>query len=269
MNGGHSSIISSYLGWWSAAGLVDSVGDEACDWLSAVPPAVATASNVAVPAVPATRSTVTLNDAGRLVAPEIGAAVPVAMAKAALQGPLPDDLDGFDSWLASRPALPGAMWSGPPVLPYGPVAAPLMIMSDAPDEDDLVQGALFAGAPGRLLDAMLAAIGLTREAVRVASIALTRPPAGRIEGADSDTLLAMARHQISIARPRHLLLLGQQTCSLLTGEVVPPDGLGQRQINLSGGMRAAIAIHHPRLLLKQPLLKRPAWTALKPLKEPS
>jgi DNA polymerase len=182
--------------------------------------------------------------------------------------PLPGDLESFDAWLASRPLLPGALWSGPAVLPRGPVAAPLMILSDAPDIDDLREGALFAGAPGRLLDAMLSAIGLSREQVRIGSIAFTRPPAGRIEGADSDQLLAIARHHIGLAKPRHLLLLGQQTCSLLTGAVVPPDGLGQQQINLSGGMRAAIAIHHPRLLLKQPLLKRPAWTALKPLKEP-
>jgi DNA polymerase len=141
------------------------------------------------------------------------------------------------------------------------------VIADVPDADDFAAGHLLAGAAGRLFDAMLAAIGLARRDIRLASIALTRPPAGRIEGADSGYLVDMARHHTAIARPQNILLLGQQSCALLTGEGVSADGVGQRQINHSGANTAASAIHHPRLLLKQPLLKRSAWTALKRLKE--
>jgi DNA polymerase len=259
----HSSVISSYLDWWAGAGLSDSVSDEVMDWLAPVAPR----SAATTPSV--SRETAVINDAGSAIR-EVGPLKsPVGLgSNTATASGLPSDLADFDAWLATRPTQLGAIWSEAPVLPQGPANAPLMILSDTPDVDDSVAGHLFAGAQGRLLDAMLAAIGLSREMVRIGSIAFTRPPAGRIEGADSVLLLTVARHHIALARPRKLLLLGQQTCSLLTGEVVPPDGLGQRQINLLGGMKTVTAIHHPRLLLKQPLLKRPAWTALKPLKEP-
>ncbi|QJQ33067.1 uracil-DNA glycosylase [Sphingomonas lacunae] len=265
MIGEQSSAISSYLDWWTKAGVLDAVSDRATDWLSPAPRAGADAGPGQQ------RPAAALNDAGQRVRANSNAVMADAPTAREASPPLamPGDLEAFDHWLASGSPLPGALWSGPPVLPHGPVDAPLMILSDTPDELDLEQGRLFSGVQGRLVDAMLSAIGLDRNLVRIASIAFTRPPAGRLAGPEADELLSIARHHIAIARPRHLLLFGQQSCSLLTGDVVPPDGLGQRQINLSGGMRAAIAIHHPRLLLKQPLLKRPAWTALKPLKEPT
>ena len=252
-------MISSYLDWWADAGLTDGVSDSPTDWLQAP----------AAPPPPSTARTQTpLNDAG-VPGPmgKTAAASPTPAPAPVARNPLPDDLAGFDAWLQSGPALPGSHWSPSAVLPQGPVGAPLMILADTPDPEDFAAGNLFAGAAGRLLDAMLAAIGLSRDALRVASIAFTRPPGGRIEGPESAELLAIARHHLDIARPKQILLMGQQTCSLLTGDVVPPDGQGQRHVNQLGGMRAVTAIHHPRLLLRQPLLKRPTWTALKRLKE--
>lgn len=263
MFGGHSSIISSYLDWWANAGLLDAVRDEPMDWLAPV----AKAAPVVAPSRPAA-APATLNDAGQAVRP--AAPAPAAQASAPAEialPPMPGDLAAFDAWLAAHPALPGAIWSPATVLPQGPAEPRLMIIADVPDQEDISAGHLFSGVPGRMLDAMLVAIGLDRAAVRLASIGYTRPPAGRLDGPDVAPLLAMTLHHIGLARPKALLLIGQQTCSLLTGEVVPPDGQGQRQINHSGANTAAFAIHHPRLLLKQPLLKRSAWTALKRLKE--
>lgn len=256
-------MISSYLDWWADAGLTDSVGDEPTDWLAAPARPVSDAPQPAAAII---------NDAGLAVSKPSQAAQRPAAAVSAPAGTapllqLPDDLAAFDAWLAGGSALPGRHWSATAVLPQGPVDAPLMLLADVPDPDDFAAGFLFAGAAGRLLDAMLAAIGMQRDQLRIASIAMTRPPAGRIEGPEAEHLLAMAHHHIAIARPRHVILLGQQSCSLLTGDVVPPDGQGQRQINRFGVNRAVTAIHHPRLLLKQPLLKRPTWTALKRLKE--
>lgn len=266
MFGGQTSIISSYLDWWAQAGVIDAVGDESTNWLAPV--------TKAAPA--ALGPTVQLNEVGVPVAERhLPADVPARPATTAPRqspapvaiGALPDDLASFDAWLADHPALPGGQWNGPRILPQGPCDAPLMVLADAPDADDLSAGHLLCGAAGRLFDAMMAAIGHSRADIRLASIAFTRPPAGRIEGPDSDQLLAIARHHIMLARPRHVLLMGQQSCTLLTGDVVPADGRGQRQINHSGANTAVSAIHHPRLLLKQPLLKRSAWTALKRLKE--
>lgn len=266
MFGGQTSIISSYLDWWAQAGLTDSVGDDATNWLA--PMAMAAPASV----VPSAR----LGEAGetvierRLSAPVPARRAPPVPSQAlgsSELSQLPDDLASFDAWLSSDPNSPGGLWTGPRILPQGPIDAPLMVFSDVPDAEDFSAGQLFSGASGRLFDAMMAAIGLSRADIRLASISFTRPPAGRIEGPDSAQLLDLARHHIAIARPRNVLLIGQQSCTLLTGDVVPADGRGQRQINHSGANTAAFAIHHPRLLLKQPLLKRSAWTALKRLKE--
>ncbi len=144
-----------------------------------------------------------------------------------------------------------------------------MIVSDLPDAEDLASGQLFAGPIGALFDAMLAAIGHQRDGLRIASIAATRPPGGQWDADAGQRLRALALHNIAISNPRAVLLLGQSTCQLLTGDDVPADGDGLRNINHYGVTTAAVAIHHPRLLLNRAALKRGAWTALKCLREPA
>ena len=277
-----SALISSYLQWWSDAGLIDAVADDAYDWFSA-PAAI---SRPPLPGQPAPSGQAALSDAGTImptshtarqdtaepplaVAPR-SAAPHVAASATALPRvavPMPNELVAFEEWLASTPDLPGAHWSPIRLMPQGPAGASLMILADAPDVADIESGQLASGPAGRLLDAMLAAIGLKRDAVRLGSLALTRPVGGRLDGEAATQLARIAAHHVRLARPQHILLLGQQTCQLMTGENVPPDDHGQREINLDGGKRAVSAIHHPRLLLERPLLKRSAWTVLKRLKE--
>ena len=61
----------------------------------------------------------------------------------------------------------------------GEAGAPLMLLTAWPEIDDQRDGVLFSGPAGALLDAMLRAIGLTRDQCYVASLAVTRPPGGR------------------------------------------------------------------------------------------
>ncbi len=177
---------------------------------------------------------------------------------------MPDSVVAFDQWLGIATNIPGVDWSAR-CLPYGPADASLMILADGPDAEDVTAGALFSGAAGRLLDAMLSAIGRSRSDVRIASIALTRPVAGRIDGPEAAALTAIARHHVTLVQPRHLLLLGQQASQLFAAENQTPN---QPNINQDGTTMVTLAIHHPRLLLERPLLKRQAWDVLKTLKEP-
>lgn len=238
-----AQAITSYLDWWSAAGLIDAVDDAPCSWLA--PPAergmpLATVA-IKRPAAP----TATTHSA---------------------EPQLPADLAAFDAWLADSANLPGADWSARRLLPTGPASAPLMLLTDVPDPADIDAGALFSGKQGQLVDAMLAAIGLTRAACRIGSVALTRPVGGRIDGAAATRLSAIARHHIGLAAPQALLLLGQQSAQLVAETAIPasPD---QRDLNHNGVTTASFAIHHPRLLLERPLLKRPAWETLKRIRE--
>lgn len=248
MFGGQIAAIESYLGWWADAGLVDPVSDDPRDWLARVAPPVVDQRASAAP-VPA------------LVAEVVERPAPAPTA------PMPDDLAGFDAWLAGDPSLPGAHWSMARVLPEGGEGAPMMILADGPDVADLEMGRLFSGSPGRLLDAMLAAIGLARGDIRLASIALTRAPGGRIDGAEAEALVRIARHHIHVARPQRLLIVGQQAAQLIAATDGGGNWVGdvprQRAINHYGATIDAYAIHHPRLLIERPMLKRAAWAVLK------
>lgn len=245
---GQSQAIESYLGWWADAGLTDAVSDRPFDWLAPV-------------AKPAPRDIASLQ---RATLAQV--ASPAATIVTETPAALPDDLAAFDAWLAETADLPGLDWSTQRVLPSGPANAPLMLLADVPDPADIEAGRLFSGAQGRLIDAMLATIGLSRDACRIGSIALTRPIGGRLDGSDADRLIAVARRHVALAKPRALLLVGQQSAQLVAGEGISPTPR-QLEFNHDGVTVAAFAIHHPRLLLERPLLKRPAWEVLKRVRE--
>lgn len=252
MVGEQSQAIESYLGWWTAAGLTDAVSDDIVDWLAPVAPSAA--RTAVAPPQPYRQE------------PASPAPV-IARAGATDPGDAPPfDLSAFDEWLASSTGVPGHDWSMQRVIPSGPANAPLMLLADVPDPADIEAGRLFSGAQGRLVDAMLAAIGLTRDRCRIGSLGVTRPIGGRLDGDDGMQLLALARHHIAIARPHVLLLLGQQSAQLVAGDAISPQPK-QHSLNHDGVTTAAFAIHHPRLLLERPLLKRPAWEVLKRVRE--
>ncbi|MFM6853322.1 MAG: uracil-DNA glycosylase family protein [Sphingopyxis sp.] len=180
---------------------------------------------------------------------------------------MPADFAGFDQWLRDGADVPGGQWSPVRVLPTGPANPGLMILSDVPDPSDMDAARLFSGPSGRLLDAMLGAIGLTRDDVRTGSIAVTRPIGGRLEGVELPALLEMARHHIRLVQPAALLILGQQSCKILAGSNIPAQAEPLRDVNHIDAKTVAFAMHHPRMLIERPLLKRPAWAVLKCLKE--
>lgn len=62
------------------------------------------------------------------------------------------------------------VWDGISLTATGPADATLMVLVDCPDRDDGEAGQILSGAPGRLFDRMLAAIGQSRETVHLASV---------------------------------------------------------------------------------------------------
>ena len=245
------ALVDSYLRWWRDAGAVDAVGDDPFDWRA-----------VALPSPSVTRASPTTSasmPAGRPVA-----ATPPPLPTPAPAEAAPGDIEAFDAWLAQAEVAGGR--DGRRILPTGPADAPLMLLGDLPDERDLVEGRLFAGEEGALLDAMLRAIGLERSQVRLATLATTRAPGGRLDPRSARELVDLAARHIAVARPKTLILMGQQTCEISTGTPLGVD-IAQRDFNHPGVTVAPFAIHHPRMLLKQPVLKRQTWEVLKSVRE--
>jgi uracil-DNA glycosylase family 4 len=151
------------------------------------------------------------------------------------------------------PAPPRVPSSRPPLTrvappPAAPTTAPLALP--------------FVGRSGKLLDRMLAAIGLDRTSAYIANIIPWRPPGNRTPTPqESQICLPFIRRQIELANPDVLVCMGGPSSQALLGFT---DGIRRtrgRWMAFNTGTREirAIATFHPAYLLRSPLEKRHAW----------
>ena len=246
-------LAESTCDWWALAGVDALVGEAPAGWLR-TPPA-----NDAAPApkrAEAIEAPPPLPEAlQRREAPE----APVVREPVVF----PEDWEAFRQWLATSPDVPGSQWDARRVLPIGEAGAPLMLLTAWPEIDDQRDGALFSGAPGALLDAMLHAIGMTRGQCYCASLAVTRPPGGRCDASDGAELERLLWHHLHLARPQRLLLIGGEVTRMATGRALA-DARGQLlDFNADQRKVETVAIAHPAMLLARPARKAAAWDSLK------
>jgi len=137
----------------------------------------------------------------------------------------------------------------------GDPGADLMFVGEAPGFHEDKQGVPFVGAAGKLLDQLLAGIGLTRADVYVANVLKCRPPGNR--DPMPDEIEACEGHlwkQIALIQPRVVATLGNFATKLLSGR---PTGItrvhGQEQETTLGGRRVLLyPIYHPAAALYTP-----------------
>lgn len=152
----------------------------------------------------------------------------------------------------------------------GNPAAPIMLVGEAPGEDEDRQGKPFVGVSGQLLDRMLGAVGLDRSTVYISNILFWRPPGNRSPtDGEIAACLPFAERHIALVKPKVLVLLGGVAAkSLLRAkdgitrirgrwtQYTPPthtaDGTPSAPID-------CLPVYHPAYLLRQPAAKRQAW----------
>ncbi len=138
----------------------------------------------------------------------------------------------------------------------------IMFVGEAPGRDEDISGLPFVGRSGKLLDRMMASIGLDRKSVYVANIVPWRPPGNRTPTPQESAIcLPFILRQIELADPDILVCLGgpsAQTLLKVRDGILKTRG---RWFRYQTGARevAAIATLHPAYLLRQPLQKRLAW----------
>jgi uracil-DNA glycosylase family 4 len=137
----------------------------------------------------------------------------------------------------------------------GDPAADLMFVGEAPGFHEDKQGLPFVGAAGKLLDQLLAGIGLTRPEVYVANVLKCRPPGNRDPMPDEiEACEAHLWRQIELIQPRVVATLGNFATKLLSGR---PSGItrvhGQEQETTLGGRRVLLyPLYHPAAALYTP-----------------
>ena len=144
------------------------------------------------------------------------------------------------------------------VIGAGNENATLMLIGEAPGEEEDRQGVPFVGEAGKLLDKVLEAIGFQREEVYIANILKCRPPGNRDPQPDEvQHCMPYLTIQIALIRPRMLLILGRVAAQSLLATSLPLNRL-RRQWHTWSGIPALVT-YHPAALLRTAAFKRDTW----------
>ena len=153
------------------------------------------------------------------------------------------------------------------VFGVGPVPAPWMLVGEAPGEQEDLRGEPFVGPAGRLLDAMLAAIGVRREHdAFIANVLKCRPPRNRDplpeEVARCEPFLI---RQVELLQPRLIVVLGRFAAqSLLRTDASIASLRGRVHRYRAGGRELPLVVtYHPAYLLRSLPDKSRAWADLR------
>lgn len=98
----------------------------------------------------------------------------------------------------------------------GDFGADLVFVGEAPGRNEDLEGEPFVGAAGKLLNELLAEIGISREEVYIANVLKCRPPGNRDPRPDEiDSCKGYLRDQIRMISPRVVVTLGNFATKLL------------------------------------------------------
>lgn len=143
-----------------------------------------------------------------------------------------------------------------------------LVVGEAPGEQEDRQGQPFVGRSGQLLDAMLSAVGMSRERdVFIANVIKCRPPGNR--NPKPEEIAACSPYlmrQIALLKPERILVLGRFAAQALLGTDATIGSLRGRihQMKTDEGREIPVIVsYHPAYLLRSPAEKARAWQDLK------
>ena len=148
------------------------------------------------------------------------------------------------------------------VIGVGNRNADIMFVGEGPGQQEDLQGEPFVGPAGKLLDKMLASIGLDREKVYIANIVKCRPPGNRDPHDDEqEACMNYLRYQLMLVKPKIIVCLGR----IAATAIIDKDFKITRQHGQWTERKGYwfIATYHPSALLRDENKKRPAWEDLK------
>jgi DNA polymerase len=144
----------------------------------------------------------------------------------------------------------------------GDPRAAWLFVGEGPGAEEDAKGEPFVGQAGRLLDNMLAAIGLARgNDVYIANIVKCRPPGNRTpQPAEARTCEPYLQRQIELIGPKLIVALGKTAAVHLLGREASIASL-RGKVHAYRGM-PLIVTYHPAYLLRSLPEKARAWEDL-------
>jgi uracil-DNA glycosylase family 4 len=207
------------------------------------------------------------------VQPAMRAPIHVAQAVAQAAGIVDPGGVGAMDWPALRAAVAACRACAlcesrtQTVFGVGHPEADLMVVGEAPGEQEDLKGEPFVGPAGQLLDAMLRAIGLSRQdgpperQVYIANTLKCRPPRNRNpEPAELAKCEPFLRRQLVLVQPKVILAMGRFAVQQLlrSDEAI---GRLRGRVHTYEGVPLVVT-YHPAYLLRQPADKSKAWEDL-------
>jgi uracil-DNA glycosylase len=144
--------------------------------------------------------------------------------------------------------------------------ARVMFVGEAPGREEDLEGLPFVGRSGKLLDRMIAAIGLDRTTAYIANVIPWRPPGNRTPTPhETQICLPFIQRQIELVNPDVLVTLGNPSTQALLGTREGIMRTRGRWFDYDTGTRVirALPTFHPAYLLRSPPYKRMAWQDLR------
>ncbi len=143
--------------------------------------------------------------------------------------------------------------------------AEIMIIGEAPGSEEDRQGKPFVGEAGKLLNKMLASIGIDRQNSYITNIIPWRPPGNRTPTTEEiDMFEPIIKQHIKIIKPKIIITLGGTAAKTLTGN---DDGILKQRgrwhdYNNGGEEIPLLPMLHPAYLMRMPQQKKLAWKDL-------
>ena len=268
MTGSQGKAAADLLDWYAAMGADEAIGEAPVDRFAAPEPSAKPPVESRAPRTPRVQS--------RAEAPAPRAKSPAPRAAATDSRPAPASLEAAKT-LAELEALVGQFegcalkrTAKTTCFSRGSDQAKIMLIGEAPGRDEDLQGKPFVGRAGKLLDRMLAAIGLDESTVYITNTIYWRPPGNRTPTAlEIEACAPFLSRQIELLSPDVMVLLGGAAAKSILGVSEGIMRLRGKWKIVKNGDRdiPTLATLHPAYLLRTPEAKRYAWRDLLMLKE--
>jgi DNA polymerase len=148
----------------------------------------------------------------------------------------------------------------------GGCRAGIMFIGEGPGAEEDRTGRPFVGQAGQLLDGMIRALGLDREAVYIANVVKCRPPGNRDpEAREMTACTPILDRQVDLLAPKVMVALGRVAAQRLTATSKPISALRGSWTAYRG--IPLLPTFHPAYLLRNPTAKRAVWQDLKRVRE--
>ncbi|QIQ85942.1 uracil-DNA glycosylase family protein [Erythrobacter sp.] len=242
--------LAAYREWWRLAGVDCDFVDDATAWLAEPETTAPVEATSAAQQLPPVTRPVALS--GQPLAPD---APPLAPPPDLLGDSPPATLDEFSEWWMTAPGLDAVGPRGR-VPPRGAAGAALMVLVIHPEEGDRER--LLSGPQGRLLDAILAAMGCTPNDAYVASALPRFTPMADCPAEAARGMDAVLAHHIELAAPQRIVAFGAGLAALIGSEDKKDYG-NLRKFNHKPPNMPVLVSEDLDSLMSMPRLKARFW----------